>query len=131
MTRSLAAKVVGIYSILLGMIVALYYLIAMSQVEEDSAVPAATLLFPILFIILGSLTLSSNKTSSPHQRKYIITLLVFYLMLAATGLIFLAFPAVGELLFWSSILVSGTPIFFTFWYFSLSKKEDTSNHIDE
>ncbi len=131
MTRSLAAKVVGVYSILLGVVVALYYLISMSQMDEDSTMPAATLLFPILFIILGSLTLSSNKTSSPYQRKYIITLLVFYLMLAGTGLIFLAFPAVGPLLFWSSILVSGTPIVFSFWYFSLSKKEDTSNHLDE
>lgn len=119
MRSSTAAKVVGIYSIVFG---ALSLLGQLTDLVEQDNSPILSIIIAILFVSFGIVILVRTNNNE-SAKGFVVTLLVFYMIVAVAGLIILAVPIVGPIIFVVLEAMVITPIIFSFMYFSKFSKE--------
>lgn len=131
MKSSTAAKVVAIYSIVLGLLA--FSVLISNEVLRKKPLILLLIILAVLFVLFGIIILTKLKARSYSEKGYLITLFVFYVIYLFISLIALAIPFIffvlflvipyGVIFFTVFLALLIIPIVFCFTYFYAFKKE--------
>ncbi|MDX9691031.1 MAG: SHOCT domain-containing protein [Acholeplasmataceae bacterium] len=122
MKSKIAAKVVTIYSIVVGVL----FILSAVLGDNDSSNIFLSIMFGIAFITLGVLGLVyANKLDSHIEKPYIITLFVLYCIFEVLSFLVIAIPLFGLQLFLVLQALFAVPFSFSIVYLvKLSREND-------
>ncbi len=126
MRSSTAAKVVAIYSIVFGAL-GLVGTLFDGDVANETGSPAFSIIWMSLFVVFGIVVLTKSNSGTYGEKGFVITLLVFYAVISAFGIILLGFPFFGPMLFLIVQILVVTPIVFSIIYLNRASKESSES----